>query len=132
MTTRRHLLVFGPLASLLALGIGGWLLWPATPGTAITRENFEKIQEGMTLPEVEAILCAQPGDYGIRRRGIILDLYGGGVFMNPGQFRSWGGDEGFIQAGFDGNEIVLWKRFVESGPPLAESPFDALRRWLRL
>jgi hypothetical protein len=53
MTTRRRLLLFGLLAGSLALGTGAWLFWPR-PG--ITRENAAKIQVGMTLAEVEAIL----------------------------------------------------------------------------
>jgi hypothetical protein len=53
MTTRRRLLVFGLLATLTGLGLGGWLLWPRT---AITRENAAKIKRGRTLAEVEAIL----------------------------------------------------------------------------
>src|SRR5260370_5738376 len=53
MTPRRRLLLFGLLAGSLALGAGLWLLWPRS---AITRENAAKIQEEMTLAEVEAIL----------------------------------------------------------------------------
>jgi hypothetical protein len=53
MTKRRHLLVFGPLVVWLALGVSGWMLWPRA---GITRENAAKIQVGMTLEEVEAIL----------------------------------------------------------------------------
>jgi hypothetical protein len=56
MTTRRRLLVFGLLATVTGLSVGGsWLLW-LRPTTAITRENAAKIKEGMTLAEVEAIL----------------------------------------------------------------------------
>ena len=51
--TRRRLLMFGFLVMLVMLGVGVWLLLPTT---AITRENAAKIQEGMTLAEVEAIL----------------------------------------------------------------------------
>lgn len=53
MTIRRRLLLFSLLAGLFTLGVGAWLLWPRT---AITRENAAKIQIGMTLAEVEAIL----------------------------------------------------------------------------
>src|SRR5882724_3097118 len=51
MTTRRRLLVFGPLASLLVLGMRS-----AWPRTAITRANAARVQKGMTLDQVEAIL----------------------------------------------------------------------------
>jgi len=53
MTRRRRLSLFGLPVALVALGVAGWLLLPRT---AITRENAAKIQEGMTLAEVEAIL----------------------------------------------------------------------------
>jgi hypothetical protein len=49
--TRRLLLLALPV--LVALAAGAWLPWPRT---AITRENVEKIQPGMTLEEAEAIL----------------------------------------------------------------------------
>jgi hypothetical protein len=52
MTTRRRLLLFGLLAGLLVLGVGGWLFWPRS---AITRENAAKIEPGMTVADVEAI-----------------------------------------------------------------------------
>jgi hypothetical protein len=54
MTRRtRLLLLFGLPAGLTVLAVGVWLLWPRT---AITPENAAKIQVGMPLPEVEAIL----------------------------------------------------------------------------
>jgi outer membrane protein assembly factor BamE (lipoprotein component of BamABCDE complex) len=51
--TRRRLLLFALIAVAVVLAVGVWLLWPRT---AITRENAAKIQAGMTLAEVEAIL----------------------------------------------------------------------------
>src|SRR6266566_3187740 len=57
MTTRRRLFLFGLLVALLVVGAGVWLLWPRT---AITRENAAKIEVGMTLGEVEAILGGPP------------------------------------------------------------------------
>jgi hypothetical protein len=49
--TRRRLVLIGLVAVLVLIGLG--LLWPAT---AITRENAARIQVGMTLAEVEALL----------------------------------------------------------------------------
>jgi hypothetical protein len=53
--TRRNcrLLQFGLPAALGAVMLAAWLLWPRT---AITWENYERIQVGMTLAEVEGIL----------------------------------------------------------------------------
>ena len=53
MTARRRLLVFGLLATLTGLGVGVWLLCPRT---AITWENYVKIQVGMTLAEGKNLL----------------------------------------------------------------------------
>jgi hypothetical protein len=53
MTRRRRFLFLSLAAAVVALAIGVWLLWPRT---AITWENYERIQIGMTLAEVEVIL----------------------------------------------------------------------------
>jgi hypothetical protein len=54
MPSRRlRLLVLVVVGAVAAVAIGVWLLWPRT---ALTRENAAKIQVGMTLTEVEAIL----------------------------------------------------------------------------
>jgi hypothetical protein len=47
------------LAVLVA--VGAFVLWPRPD--RITRENCERIREGMSLAEVEAILGGPPGDY---------------------------------------------------------------------
>jgi hypothetical protein len=52
-------LLVGLPAALLLFGVGAWLLYPRS---AITRANAEKIREGMTLAEVEAILGGPPRD----------------------------------------------------------------------
>jgi hypothetical protein len=53
--TRRQLLFAMP-GALVLLGVVWVALWHAKPRTAITRENAARIQEGMTLAEVETIL----------------------------------------------------------------------------
>jgi hypothetical protein len=50
--TPRQLLLRWPIA-VVALAAGAWLLLPRP---AITRENAARIQVGMTLTEVEALL----------------------------------------------------------------------------
>jgi hypothetical protein len=56
---RRLFIVLGLLACLLLAGCVAWLLWPRT---AITRENAVLIRQGMTVPEVEAILVGPARD----------------------------------------------------------------------
>jgi hypothetical protein len=55
----RRLLLFGLPAGVAVALAAGWLLWPHT---AITAGNAAKIQKGMTLAEVEAILGGPPRD----------------------------------------------------------------------
>src|SRR5436305_330604 len=50
--TRRRLLLLS-LAAIAVVLMVAWLLWPRT---GITRENARRIELGMTLAEVEAIL----------------------------------------------------------------------------
>jgi hypothetical protein len=51
--TRRRLRLLGLVVAFAVLGAGVWLFLTRT---AITRENFEMIQVGTTLAEVETIL----------------------------------------------------------------------------
>jgi hypothetical protein len=57
--TRRRLLVFGLLVSMLALRAGVLVL---RPRTAITRENAAKVRVGLTLEEVYKILGGRERD----------------------------------------------------------------------
>jgi hypothetical protein len=72
MTTRHRLLLPSLLACLAMLAV---VLWPRT---AITRENAAKIQAGMTLPEVAALLGGPARDEGM---GVAEDLVGQPVVM---------------------------------------------------
>ena len=129
MLRRNLCLLLAASAILVAvLSVGVWLL---RPRIVVTQASCDAIQPGMTFAEVTAIIGAPPGDYGSDERPrVVLDLYGGGVLMKEGELQQWGGDEGFIQVGFDANGTVLWKRFVEAGSPSPETPLDTLRRWL--
>jgi hypothetical protein len=55
MSRRRLFLLAVPVALVVLLGVGAWALWPRER-SAITRENAERIQLGMTLIDVQAIL----------------------------------------------------------------------------
>ena len=115
------LLAAGVLAFLACAAVQ--LVLPKPP--RISQASCDRIQPGMTRAEVEALLGAPPGDYETGRRGIVLDLYGSGVLMREGRREEWGGDEGFIQVGFDEDERVLWKRFVPTG-----RRWNVIERWL--
>jgi hypothetical protein len=58
---KRVWLWLGLLVTLATAGIAGVeILWPRSP---INQENFEKIQMGMSLQEVQDIFGRPPGDY---------------------------------------------------------------------
>jgi hypothetical protein len=75
---RRRILISASIIALLAasLFLGGWLLQPKP---RIDIATFQQIRIGMTLPEVEAIIGAPPGDYGVGK-GVLFDL---GLDMDP-------------------------------------------------
>ncbi len=61
MKRRRWLI----LAALVCVTPAAGLAWLLTrPNPEISRDSYDRIQEGMTLAEVEAIVGAPPGDYG--------------------------------------------------------------------
>ncbi len=129
MTRRRRLLVFGLLASLLVLGVRGWVLWPRM-ATAITRESAARIQENMTLAEVEALLGGPARD---ETTGPLEDLGMGDPLGNRGVvvFRTWKSDLVSIWAGFDEDNRVTGRIIVYTRRA-PENLLDMFRRWLRL
>src|SRR5688500_6429655 len=58
---RRCLVLLG-VAAVEILGRLTWVM--LSPGSRITRENYERIQVAMTRQEVENLLGGPPGDYG--------------------------------------------------------------------
>jgi hypothetical protein len=45
------------VAALACLGLAvGWFVWLTTPTPGVTRENFDRLERGMTTVQVEAIL----------------------------------------------------------------------------
>jgi hypothetical protein len=111
--TRRCLLLFGMLVGLLALGAGGLLC----QRSAINRSNAERIKDGMTRTEVEALL-------------------GGPARVEGGSYplcmcgpppTEWATPSLLVCIWFDANDRVCLCRLHHD-----ESPLDMFRRWLRL
>jgi hypothetical protein len=144
MTRRRFL--FLSLAAVVVVLAVAWLLWPRT---AITRENAAKIQVGMTLAEVRAILGGKPRDESNGRLDLeesedLPDL------LRHARVRQW--IDCATQADFDpdggargkwqSNEVVVYIWWDAAGTvqdcsvfPLRrtpESPLAMVRRWLGL
>src|SRR5438552_2519853 len=105
---KRYLVVAGLFASLASVVFVAALLMSGGPG--VTKADFDRIEEGMTLQEVEQIL-GKPGTY------------------------TWGGfywhfDDGagaFVVFDFNGASAGH-KTWQDS----TESPLDKIRRWLHL
>lgn len=123
MTTRRRLLVFGLFAGLLALGGGIWLLWPQESPSEINQDNAARIQTGMTLAEVEAILGGPARREG---NGPISPTR----LWNRGA-KLWRSNHATIWVEFAADERVIELTWVPARYQNV-SLLDSLRRWLRL
>jgi hypothetical protein len=111
---KRYFIVAALFASLASVGFVAALLMSNGPGVTnapgVTKANFDRIEKGMTLQEVEQIL-GSPGKY----------TWGG---------YHWEGDDGvtaFVEFDFDGASAG-GKSWQDS----RESPLDKIWCWLHL
>jgi hypothetical protein len=124
--TKRRLLLWAGAAY---LGLSVFCLTSLfRPKPAITKGRYERIQDGMTEPEVEAILGGPSGDY--TSRPIV-------VAMSGTMFRRWWvGDDAIITVGLDLEGRVVQKEFHElPAEPFPEKFFrffSPLHKWLGL
>ena len=108
MTRRRRILLSAAvLAASVCIALGVLSLLPPRPG--VTKANFDRIEVGMTLAEVEAIL-GEP-------HPVRID-----------QGLQWYGDRIEIYVEFAGRNTATRKVFAGS----AETILDKLLRWLRI
>jgi hypothetical protein len=135
----RHLLSLS-LPVLVALAAAAWLLWPRT---AITRENFDRIEVGMTLAEVEAILGGPPREEAtgpfVPRDGDpdsvwitheFMVIIGPGAPAFPAD-RGWAAHSLLVWVTFDAEGRVSAKNCLPVRRA-TEPLLDRLRRWLGL
>jgi hypothetical protein len=136
----RHKWKLLALAGLVLLaGVTALVLWPP-PSSRVTRENSDRIKQGMTQAEVEAIL-GPPGDY--TTGPMLVDLGGGyepvndaypGLDRNLGSGMSvWRSDAGCVVVAYSVSGEVLFSQSVE-GKRRAQGPLDNLlwrakRQW---
>ena len=109
---RRYLISAGVLAVCVCVVLVVLALLP--PRTGVTKANFDRIQDGMSIAEVELILggAGQP-------------FHG---FANQKQTLVWLGDDGslaFVEVADNSVKSKMWN-------PSNETFADKLRRWLRL
>jgi hypothetical protein len=107
------LLILAGLFVALALGITPWTR------VRITEANFDKIQEGMSEREVEAILGGPPGNYSTP--GSMVDLRPRDLPFDPDLVKFWIGDDIWIGIEADHAGQVIKKKSVQVYPGRLES-----------
>jgi hypothetical protein len=112
--------------TLTVLVIGFTALWSLfvvaqRPRQFINRENFERIEVGMTVEEVKTILGLPPGDHTVFRRSSgVEDARGRGwlVWADPIIWdQTWASDEGIIFFLFEGDKVIRREFADPSGTP---------------
>jgi hypothetical protein len=139
MPRPRRFLFLSLAAVVAVLAVGLWLLWP---GTAITRENAERIEEGMTLADVEAILGGPARNESDLPENFIHDAFIPKGFINasfangdrhetqPYAEKRWASSGCVVIVDFDGSWRVI--RHCSADLNVDRSLFDKLRRRLGL
>jgi hypothetical protein len=117
---KRLPLLLGGAACLL---VAGYFLHAWLTKTSINRDTFERIEEGMTLKEVEELIGLPPGEY---EKSVIYWLEPD--FGMRGECKSWSSDDGAITVWVSPEGKVTHKDFYE--PLLRENTLDMLRRWV--
>jgi hypothetical protein len=115
MTKKRLLLIATlPLAIAVTLGVLAML-----PSRGVTKENYYRIQEGMTLKDVEGVFG---------RPSVSFDFLNHEGEVGAICWRNWKADDGTIAAIAFHQDLVVDK--VWSDP--TETLRDKIRRWLHL
>jgi hypothetical protein len=134
---------FSIAAAAIAVVLLGGLAFQQRHRCPITRENFEKIQVGMTEKEVEDILQLPPGDYSTGQ--VVFDLppelFQGDsevdarllllILLGKEPTIGWMGDRAIITVFLDATGRVVSKDFTDVRRK-SESILDKLRRWIRV
>jgi hypothetical protein len=122
------------LIACLALLVVGLLCWPQTRGR-FTREQYERVRLGMSLPEVEQTLGARPGHYNLTtqywQKEKLAELeppaiYGEAAEDRNSRWCTWDGDGGAIQVWIVLGKVVSKSYVVPVHPAKAKA-----REWLR-
>lgn len=147
MSARKRCLLLALPSAFVVLGVGAWVL---CPHTAITRENAERIQEGMTQAEVMAILGGPPRDESSGPLDMDEPDEGFPELIREARLRQWidcevrasFDPEGGKRAAWQSNQVAIYVWWDAEGKVTSvdcfpmrlapESPLVKLRRWLRL
>jgi hypothetical protein len=141
---KRRLLWYGLFAAPAAFLLGAWLLWPRT---AITAAGAAKIEVGMTLAEVEAILGGPARDESTgpleadlgedtpadRAERMVAEEEAMVLFYvrswEAYGTHEWRSDRAIISMSLNPEEVVS-HFLVQPVRRAYESPLDKFRRWL--
>src|SRR5262245_5992728 len=110
MTRRRFVTLFTLAAAAFVVAL---CLWPNGPST-LTRANFDRVQVGMTMDEVEALI----GPATVRDMVIGVNLPN-----NPMVIQYWDAGATYVYVWLDDTGLVSEKQYVE------QSISDRLRYW---
>jgi hypothetical protein len=95
----------------LAISILGPAVWILIPKPGINRQNYHKIQVGMTLDEVTALMGHPPGNHAKPTSVIVVPDSESMGDTAPGQ-KFWMSDSGFIIVVLDENDRVRGAAFT--------------------
>jgi hypothetical protein len=147
VSARKLVLVNVALLGALVLFGVAWLCWPRT---AITRENTDQIQPGMTQAEVHAILGGPPRDESSGPLDLDEPDEGIADLIRQARLRQWVDcavrsafdPEGGKRSAWQSNQVAVYVWWDAHGNVTSvdcfpmrlapESPLARLRRWLRL
>jgi hypothetical protein len=125
MITRCRLLLFGFIIGSLGLGAGLWLVWPSA--SAINELNAARIQTGMTLAEVEAILGGPARDEtGGRGGGLVTPI--GSRHFPQGPDAAWTSEDCAVSVYLREGRVY----FTEAAPVFIfeDTLLRRVRRWI--
>jgi hypothetical protein len=108
VTKKRWMVLVGLLAVGVCVTLTVLALLPPRPG--VTQANFDRIEVGMTLEEVETILGG-PGDL-IAKNGTLIGAPGAAVAVEGNLYdwcHPWRSTN--VSVSFDDRDRVVWKSF---------------------
>jgi hypothetical protein len=126
---RRRRLLLGTCGAFLLVLVGAWGYLLLRSGSPISQAGCDRINQGMTLAEVEVILGGPAGDYHASDRPVVVSLL---PAPPPGLVnKAWIGNDGAVVVHLDQNDRV---RYVHFAPKMNRNErfLEQLRPWLRL